>query len=259
MEKIKNTLLTIEECVSLSGVQLETIKQYQELGLLRVLSIQGRDYFEEEDIRLIFNYKPKAKTVVTENKTSVSEDDELNELPTLSSILNLDTSNSTSVKEEKVIPFKARANPTLDLETNKIKDPSPVEDKTTETIKTPEVAPDIIGESDYNSSDYSNANFNNSTFSEDKTGLSSIDILDLTRSLKSQLEIVKSERDWLRTRVEKLELQIERQQAISMSESDTLKSLALLNLDQKKKLEERNSNRKSPFDFLLSWTKPKEY
>lgn len=47
----------------------------------------------------------------------------------------------------------------------------------------------------------------------------------LTRSLREQIEMLREERDWLRTRLEKLELRYEREQMILLSENDTVRTL----------------------------------
>jgi hypothetical protein len=60
-----------------------------------------------------------------------------------------------------------------------------------------------------------------STFIEHR----SFELLDLNKALKDQIEILKQERDWLRTRVEKLEIRTERDQLLLMSETKTVQSL----------------------------------
>lgn len=47
----------------------------------------------------------------------------------------------------------------------------------------------------------------------------------LTRTLRDQIEMLREERDWLRTRLEKLELRYEREQMILLSENDTVRTL----------------------------------
>ncbi len=49
--------------------------------------------------------------------------------------------------------------------------------------------------------------------------------VQLTRSLRDQIEMLREERDWLRTRLEKLELRYEREQMILLSENDTVRTL----------------------------------
>lgn len=47
----------------------------------------------------------------------------------------------------------------------------------------------------------------------------------LARTLRDQIEMLREERDWLRTRLEKLELRYEREQMILLSENDTVRTL----------------------------------
>ena len=53
----------------------------------------------------------------------------------------------------------------------------------------------------------------------------SFELLDLNKSLKDQIEILKQERDWLRKRVETFEIRSERDQLLLMSETKTVQTL----------------------------------
>jgi DNA-binding transcriptional MerR regulator len=223
----KVKLLTAAESAALSGVSIDTINQYRDFGLLKVQNVQGQDYFEEEDIKIVFNSRIVGRAVEKSqslpDQASIKPEDP--ELPTLSSILGQEAKQSST----KVVKLHADKPPEVVVKIDEVinsgnKDNSGV----------------ICGELE----DKANST-NNNSYTESE-GPSSIEVLELSRSLKQQLELVMSERDWLRQRVEKLEVQLERQQLISMTETETLRIMA-------KSKEERPS----PWSFLLSWTQPK--
>jgi DNA-binding transcriptional MerR regulator len=62
----------------------------------------------------------------------------------------------------------------------------------------------------------------------------SFELLDLNRSLKEQIEMLKGERDWLRKRVETLEVRSERDQLLLLSETKTVQQLLPLKPTEKK-------------------------
>lgn len=77
----------------------------------------------------------------------------------------------------------------------------------------------------------------------------SFELLDLNKSLKEQIEILKQERDWLRKRVETFEIRSERDQLLLMSETKTVQSLLPHS--------QGNQQRKNFWSFALPWLSPK--
>lgn len=86
-----------------------------------------------------------------------------------------------------------------------------------------------------------------STFIEHR----SFELLDLNKSLREQIEILKQERDWLRKRVETFEIRSERDQLLLMSETKTVQSL-LPHLQE-------NQQKKNFWSFALPWLSPKNH
>lgn len=70
-----------------------------------------------------------------------------------------------------------------------------------------------------------------------------IELLQLSQTLREQLEMVKEERDWLRTRLERLEARSEREQMLLLSESETVRSL----------ISQRNDKKRSFWNIALPW------
>jgi len=245
-----------EQAKNLAGVGLDTILRYRDLGLLRVYTIKGEEKYSEEDVRLLFNSKiatsspqPAVQAITEERPTDQrkdlsrkSDEDQKSpkrekpkepDLPRLSDIVKeeearliFNGSNSSSSNGENTAQFLSNLKR------------QPVEGSGQAHISFHQE--EISGKRGISSLGSHNSALD----------ISSIELLELTRSLKDQLEIVKDERNWLRRRVEKLESQAEREQIILMSETETIRSLVL----QK----ESSEKQKSPWAFLLSWARPAE-
>ncbi len=55
------------------------------------------------------------------------------------------------------------------------------------------------------------------------------ELIELNKSLREQIQILREERDWLRERIEKLEARSEREQMLLLSESENVRSLISTN------------------------------
>ena len=67
-------------------------------------------------------------------------------------------------------------------------------------------------------------------------------VIEINRSLRDQVEQLRNERDWLRTRLEKLETRSEREQMLVISESETIRSFI-----------RQQQKRRSFWSFALPW------
>ncbi|MBP9837449.1 MAG: hypothetical protein KBC84_01915 [Proteobacteria bacterium] len=63
----------------------------------------------------------------------------------------------------------------------------------------------------------------------DKYFPTTVELLEINKSLRDQIQILREERDWLRERIEKLESRSEREQMLMLSESENLRSMINLN------------------------------
>jgi len=276
----ESKLLSQDESALLAGVCTDTIKRYRDLGLLRVYTNNGNEQFSEDDIRLLFNARIKAKSTEPEKAPiqttpkSTETDSHLNEekLPRLQDIVREASikSSETSKMSNKPEPLSRSVEIKSEIHStsseteqgNTIFEAKPAEINST-GIKpqgSKPVMPDGIASDTSLSLEkitYSDSHNNEDTqyFSRQRrqqSDFNSIELLEITRSLKDQLEIVKEERNWLRKRIEKLESQTEREQMILMSETETIRSLVHQQEAHFKK------SKQSPWSFLLSWTNPKE-
>ena len=80
----------------------------------------------------------------------------------------------------------------------------------------------------------------------------SLELIEINAHLRERLKSLKAERDWLRERVEKLELQLEREQTLLMAESETVRRLISLNANSRK------TGITAKVKRLLGWNNPNE-
>ena len=73
---------------------------------------------------------------------------------------------------------------------------------------------------------------------------SSPESIELTKSLREQVKVLKEERNWLRERVEKLEARLDREQMLLMSDHEIIRSLV-----------PQNQNKRKFWSFALPWSK----
>jgi DNA-binding transcriptional MerR regulator len=232
-------LLTQDEAAKLAGVGHDTIERYRDLGLLRMFnSDKGEERFSEEDIKLLFNGKIKSFT---------SSPDSRAESHPIKIPDNIQDTKSS--KNKTPLANKIELDSTFEEELPRLKDIiREVEHKNLKESPTIRLSNPVQTSQESTSSSVED-NFQSSKhiIERQNNEISSIELLELTRTLKDQLEIVKEERNWLRKRIEKLESLSEREQMLRMSESDTIRTLIA-----------QREPKKSPWSFLLSWTKPKE-
>jgi hypothetical protein len=237
-------LLTQDQAAKLAGVGHDTIERYRDLGLLRMYNSDGgEERFSEEDIKLLFNSKIRPRSSSPDSKmegtSKTDSDKEASEKTPLTNKIVLESTGEEELPRLKDIIREAEHKTSKEApkESPTIRLNNPVQ-------SSQESAPSSEEEEEIQSSQYTSSHHQIQRQSND---ISSIELLELTRTLKDQLEIVKEERNWLRKRIEKLESLSEREQMLRMSESDTIRTLIA-----------QREPKKSPWSFLLSWIKPKE-
>lgn len=211
--------LSPEESAELAGVSKDTIEKYMAIGLLSsVEDSEEGPRFSESDIRALFYTK----------KSFLDSHDE--ELPPRSEELATLLQEAAQNDEEPSIGEKPRA-------------AEPEQEVATEASQV--AAPDqdagiaaALGDQTATSSDTNPSQQPSSSQPETESGTLSQpqmtaktegpslhDQIELTRALREQIEVLKEERDWLRQRVEHLEVRGEREQMLLLSESETVRRL----------------------------------
>ncbi len=228
-------LLSINESADIAGVSTETLEQYRDFGLLEAVVENEMTRFRESDIRTLFYTKlrkeelsekapeesPKESTdsdtastlqqaapITAPPKSNSSDDEDLQEPPTLEQILaehaaskleaaNVEVEVVESSEKEEVVSATAE---------EKIEEVE-AEEFHGEAVST-------LGES-----------IEISSTSAFVPSSPDADLIELTKGLREQIEMLKEERSWLRERVEKLESRSERDQMLLLSENETVRSL----------------------------------
>lgn len=222
--------LTAKEAATCANISEETISKYKDLGLLKAFRVNGQEQFREDEIRLVFNSRFRSTSTTAEDtyKTKTSHPADIN---SSTSQVNTEANASfTNQKSEDDLPtlndILSEGNSKKDTNTfsYNLKDEAPLSsqiDIQSDVLKNKENQGDFRG-----------------------FDIPSIELLELTRSLKDQLESVKEERNWLRRRIEKLEASFEREQMITISKTETLRNLV-----------ENKTGTRSAWSFLLPWNK----
>jgi DNA-binding transcriptional MerR regulator len=238
--------LTIDESAEIAGVTRETLVQYRDFGLLDAQDEGGTIRFRESDIRTLFYTKlkkqeqkappaaaekPAQSTIPPLPKSETSrvrdEDPDANvEPPTLEQILaqheaeqvaaasSLDTENSAPFPEAGQVEGVAAAS---DEQLVSSEHEKRISDDTDARIE--------AGEAEEVTSSLNDKIEVSSHVPARSTTSASPDLIEITKGLREQIEMLKDERTWLRERVEKLEARTERDQMLLLSENETVRSL----------------------------------
>lgn len=173
-------LLSEEESCVLSGVTIETLRQYSKFGLLEPVEREGKAFYRETDVRSLFYTKPESKRA------------------------------EPAADTEKVI--------TLDsvLSATRWPEDEPEADHGSNGTAMPEVQESgpIPAEEERSSTPPRKA-------AEEQR----VELQEINRSLREQIEILREERNWLRERIEKLESRSEREQMLLLAETETVRHL----------------------------------
>ncbi len=248
-------LLTAEESATRAGVSVETIEMFEQCGLLdsiRDLSPEGKErkLFKESDIQVVFysRLRPaqvnsfistasvasgpstiaggssETMTVANDASEKVSNPVEAQSKNSLSPLVNqIEVSNTKIIAD-----LETRPNPALASAASEQSEAARLESDSNgsgkghaETLSNQTASIQTGKRSTASIIDVTNQ-------PELDTGRklpSSEELIEVNRGLREQLEMLRSERDWLRDRVEKLESRSEREQMLLLSESETVRRL----------------------------------
>jgi hypothetical protein len=254
-------LLSESESARIAGVSIETIRQYAQFGLLEPRLENGVTHFRESEIRSIFYTKNEEIAPTPAEGPTPSETSPKSAALDITSGTSHEVSTAsaspgtmaTTPPPEQASP-KPQENmpqPNQEQEAAAKLAPAPEDYLTTlesilaaETPKPLEPEPSADGYSPntqegrvqtLKSQTTSSQNGETQTWETQAqhsrrsaasyTGSSTLELMEANRGLRSQIEILQEERDWLRKRVEKLEGQAEREQMLLLAESETVRSL----------------------------------
>ena len=274
-------LLTEEESAQIAEVSIDTIRKYRDCGLLDPIVKDNSTFFQELDIRTLFYAKFKEREQRAEPEPSHRTIDiALASVPPVVPPVTTTTVSLTTPVSEAVNTAELESAAKAEADAAELKaaasqaevrrqEGAPQTDSgsTAQTMSQPTTQtwgdePFVIelgSESELRNHSEPIAapdgGFEQSSGAEkgpisgaknDLTGSSlpaANELLEINKSLREQIHILRDERDWLRERVEKLESRSEREQMLLMSESENVRKLI-------------NSSKKSFWQRALPWLNP---
>lgn len=208
-------LISEHEAASLAGVSVETIRQFTKFGLLRPEEGQYR----EVELRTVFRISGSAHTTPQNNST------ETNAAKPLSQQIQVE---GGSTPQQRITPEQTDT---------KSGDKAPLNTTSNTNEQQPEQTAQTTATQTATNSTTSTVNKSapvqegpHQSSAGLTTGLTpeltaSYEFLELTRSLREQVEMLRVERDWLKTRLEKFEERAERDQMLLLSQGDSVSKL----------------------------------
>jgi len=181
-------LLSESESAVRAGVSIATLKQFVQFGFLSAVERDGSMYFKEPDIRSVFA------------TDFVGYDSEASGTQSGSNSRSTDHSTGHSATYSNGPAFN-------DNLTN-----GEAQTQTTKPVES--IAGDVV-----------HADETTLSVQTDDSVVSQYELIAMNRRLREEIRMLRDERDWLRTRLEKLEFRSERDQMLLLSESQTIKSL----------------------------------
>lgn len=182
-------LLTEEESASIAEVTIDTIRKYRDCGLLDPIVKENQTFFQELDIRTLFYTKFKDHNPLFAIKTKPPE---------------------AAAQPETVSPSPAAETPYEE----KVVVEAPAE-------PSPEAANEAVTPEFVESSGPTKKLEENLASALPP----SAEMIELNKSLRLQIQILREERDWLRERIERLEARSEREQMLLLSQNENVRNL----------------------------------
>jgi DNA-binding transcriptional MerR regulator len=186
-------LLSEQESSNLVGVSLETIKRYQEFGLLKPVMKNNLPFYREKELKNLFLITSASDKSASEKPVSVAEA----------------STGAAAPKNQSSVPTLS------DLLSERL---APVG----ESLKTDSSEQNAIEPEDTKSV---SAEPPSQQLSAPVPAIRMEDLVYENKGLKDRLKSLEDERDWLRQRVEQLEERSGREQMLLLSEKETLRDV----------------------------------
>ena len=229
---LSEKLLSAEESAERAGVSVETIRMFERCGLLEPVTADGKTLYQEIDIRTVFYSRLKQQ----EQPTSASE-------PAPPKVPLEPTTNQERFASAGATYFDALSSPMPDslvtISGISVSDLVMTESEPKAALSA-EIA-DSFGPAPAAGVQSSVAMSARGKVSEvsdsfgppaapeaaqpDPMLPTSGQLIEVNVGLREQIQVLREERDWLRSRVENLENRSEREQMLLLSESETIRRL----------------------------------
>ena len=273
---ISSPLLTRSQSAELAGVTVETISKYEEIGLLAPIEQNGELMYREGDIRSLFYTREfgtgapfhsdfSVSPNEIELKTTVADAPPLHLVPPVSQAAPAGDPpaggpagqiNASEGSELKSLSEILRDTPVTDRPVTN----SPVADSPAPEMLTADLQGADLQGADLQGTVLqgtgpqtaglpAGASPNAEAAAAESKARFQVEVAAVkmeaasaeNRALRDQIELLREERDWLRKRVEQLEVRSEREQMLLLSENETVRRLV------------DNSKKKWSIPFRLPW------
>ena len=206
-------LLSEAESAAVAEVSVATIRKYRDCGLLDPVVKDSQTFFQELDIRTLFFTKFRAKQAEPQKSGpgALASGRQNGELP-----LN-HVKNNTAAEVERNEP---------QAEPLPVSNRLAVQPEVLDQAGDPQIESPLRFAQEQRTQPIEVASFGPTTSVLTQSSLpSSTELIELNKSLRDQIQILREERNWLRDRVEKLESRSEREQVLLLSESENVRKL----------------------------------
>ncbi len=229
---LSEKLLSAEESAARAGVSVETILMFERCGLLEPVVSEGKKLYQELDIRTVFYSRLKQQEQAAGKSVAgpPEEAPKANSTPEGDALSAAATTYSDAFASPRPESLEALsgitseelhpANPTTPPAA-----PEPLAERPARTDAAKRS--DAVSQTDSFGPESSLQTESPKTSVPESDPLlpSSNQLIEVNKGLREQIQVLRDERDWLRSRVENLENRSEREQMLLLSESETIRRL----------------------------------
>ncbi|MCC6953574.1 MAG: hypothetical protein IT290_05610 [Deltaproteobacteria bacterium] len=245
-------LFTEVESAKFAGVSVDTVRQYERFGLLASVKKDGELFYRENDLRALFGVREPIPSASAPETPSA---------PASGPAERSDASSNTQAAsaQSSPPPFQAPPQATRTFGSGReyassasYSAPYQASQSQSHFHAAPQTPPLLTAPHNppynqgppYSLGDQGQSSIQAMSITQPGTpGV--YELLEVNRSLREQIQMLRDEREWLRQRVEKFETRTERDQMLLISENDTVKTL----------IQQVPERRRSFWSFALPWIK----
>ena len=210
---LSQKLLSAEESAERAGVSVETILMFERCGLLEPVMTDGRTLYNELDIRTVFYSRLKQQEQTAAPQVDSAAEPRQGQLSEqLAAAESTYTDAFTSPRAESLSALTG-------IESAELAKSTPMPEIA------PTTAPVTVVKPTEPSFSFGPETAPVEAQEPDSLLPSSNQLIEVNKGLREQIQVLRDERDWLRSRVENLENRSEREQMLLLSESETIRRL----------------------------------
>ena len=219
-------LLSESQSADLTGVGIDTIREYQKVGLLRPILSNNEVYFAESDLRRVFQMPPAEANGAMAQAEPATPFQVPEGSIAISLLQSPRTAKPSPVMQEPSADKVDTAIASAPLDNRPSPDMTLAPQPQQATGERLEQASSRPAEAIADTAARAAVTHAPSAVTFSEPGHSnSYDLLEVNKSLREQIEVLREERNWLRKRLEAAESRAERDQMLLLSETKTVRAL----------------------------------